>query len=110
MASSYSRRAESGERDNLREWHFIERDVEANGAGHEKVVVSADDCAIGSVLLSFVSQELVENLLVPFSVNMIADALDESGDDHRLCGRVGVESIFAREALPDLIFRLAARV
>lgn len=84
--------------------------MKADGASHKKVVMSANDCAVCAVLLSFIGQILVENLLVSFCVKMIADALNERRYNHRLCGRIGMKAIFARKALPYLIFGLAARV
>lgn len=96
--------------ENLRHVHFIKGDVKAYGAGHEKVVMLADDCAVCAVLLPLIGQELVEDLTVSLSVKMIADTLYESGYYHRLCGGIGVKAIFPGNALTNLVLGLTASV
>lgn len=95
-----------GPRENARHVHLIEADVKTNGASHKEVIVMADDCAIGTVGLALIGEQLIECATIALSEEHLTDSLDECGYNHRLCADVGVETIFARETLPNLIFGL----
>jgi hypothetical protein len=70
----------------------------------------SDDCAVRAVWFTFVGEVFIETAAVALGIDMVADSLDKSRDNHRLCGDVGMEAVFARNALPNLIFRLAPGV
>ena len=90
--------------------HFVEADVEADGSGHEDVVVCADDGSVGAVGFAFVDEVFVEASAVGLGVEVFAYDFDEGGYDHGFGGDVGVEAVFAWEALADFVFGLASGV
>lgn len=96
--------------DNLRGVHLVEADVEADGSRHEEVVVCAYDSSERSVLLLLVYEHLVEASFVALDIHTLAYNLDEVGDDHRLGGHVGVESVFLWYLVDDILLGLAACV
>lgn len=84
--------------------------MESDGASHEKVVVFADDSSVGAVGFAFVDEEFVEATAVAFGVEVFAYDLDESRYNHRFGGDVGMETVFARDALTDFVFGLTSGV
>ena len=88
----------------------MEADVEADGSGHEDVVVCADDGSVGAVGFAFVDEVFVEASAVGLGVEVFAYDFDEGGYDHGFGGDVGVEAVFAWEALADFVFGLASGV
>lgn len=90
--------------------HFVEADVEGDGACHQEVVVVSGDGSVCSVGFALVLKVFVETLRVAFGVEAVADGFDECGDDHRFGGDVGVEAVFAWQSLADFVFGLSARV
>lgn len=90
--------------------HFVEADVQADCAGHEEVVMTADDGTEGSVWFSLVGKEFVEATGVAFDIKMISNDLHERGYNHGFCGDVGVESVFSGESLSDFVFGLATGI
>ena len=57
--------------------HLEEADVKANGSGHEKVVVLADDGAVRAIGALFIDEEFIETAGVALDVKAFADDLDE---------------------------------
>ena len=53
--------------------HFVEADVETDGARHEEVVVSSEDCSVGAVGFAFVGEVFVEASAVGLGVEVFAD-------------------------------------
>ncbi len=96
--------------DEAGEGHLREADVEADGTGHEEVVVVALDGSVAAVLAAFVGKVFLQTFLVALYVFPFADRLDELGYDHRFGGRVGVEPILNRDSAQDVVFRGAAGV
>lgn len=92
--------------DDLRYVHFVEADVQTDGAGHEKVIVLARDSTIGTILFSFVEEIFIKTACVAFGVEVVADDFNESGNDFLFGFYVGVVSILARFAFPNVPFAL----
>lgn len=63
--------------------HFVEADVEGDGACHQEVVVVSGGGSVCSVGFALVLEVFVETLRVAFGVEAVADGFDECGDDHR---------------------------
>ncbi len=101
---------EGGAADDARRVHLEEADMEADGAGHQEVVVLAVDCAERSVGLALVGEELVDAPFVALLVEGLADDFYERGDYHWLSGDISVEAVLARGAAAYVVLGLAAGV
>ncbi len=80
--------------------------MKPNGAGHEQVIVLADDGPISAVGLPFVGDILIEAALVALDVQPLTYHLYKCGDDDGLRGHVGVETVLAWATLLNILFRL----
>ena len=76
--------------------HFVEADVQADGACHQQVVVVAVNGAVSAVGLTLVGEVFVKTADVALGVQALANDLYECGNNHGLGGDVGMEAVFAR--------------
>ena len=72
----------------------MEADVQADGAGHQQVVVLAVNGAITAVLPSHIGGVFVEASRVALHIQSLPHGLYQRGDDFGLGLHVGVEPIF----------------
>ena len=62
----------------MRQRHFVEADVKADGACHKEVVVRALFGTEGAVRFFFVVEVFVDAAFVAFDIKAFADYFDES--------------------------------
>ena len=67
-----------GEGDDARGVHFVEADMEADGAGHQQVVVVSVYGAVSAVWFAFVGEVFVKAADVALGIEAFANDLNES--------------------------------